>query len=94
MVLAGTFMTFLDFFIVNVALPSIQHDLHAGPAAIQLVVAGYGLTFAAGWATCTGGGGCSRSAWPCSPSLRAPLRARPERHVPGHRPGPAMIGGT
>jgi len=50
-VLAGTFMTFLDFFIVNVALPSIQHDLHAGPAAIQLVVAGYGLTFAAGMIT-------------------------------------------
>ncbi len=50
-VLAGTFMTFLDFFIVNVALPSVQHDLHAGPAAIQLVVAGYGLTFAAGMIT-------------------------------------------
>jgi EmrB/QacA subfamily drug resistance transporter len=50
-VLAGTFMTFLDFFIVNVALPSIQHDLRAGPAAIQLVVAGYGLTFAAGMIT-------------------------------------------
>jgi EmrB/QacA subfamily drug resistance transporter len=50
-VLAGTFMTFLDFFIVNVALPSIQHDEHAGPAAIQLVVAGYGLTFAAGMIT-------------------------------------------
>jgi EmrB/QacA subfamily drug resistance transporter len=47
-VLAGTFMTFLDFFIVNVALPSIQTQLHAGPAAIQLVVAGYGLSFAVG----------------------------------------------
>ena len=47
-VLAGTFMTFLDFFIVNVALPSIQAQLHAGPAAIQLVVAGYGLSFAIG----------------------------------------------
>ena len=47
-VLSGTFMTFLDFFIVNVALPSIQGRLHAGPAAIQLVVAGFGLAFAAG----------------------------------------------
>lgn len=47
-VLAGTFMTFLDFFIVNVALPSIHDELHAGPAAIQLVVAGYGLSFAVG----------------------------------------------
>jgi EmrB/QacA subfamily drug resistance transporter len=46
-VLIGTFMVFLDFFIVNVALPSIQHDLRAGTAAIQLVVAGYGLTLAA-----------------------------------------------
>jgi MFS family permease len=46
--LTGTFMTFLDFFIVNVALPSIQHDLHGGPAAVQLVVAGFGLTFAVG----------------------------------------------
>ena len=47
-VLAGTFMTFLDFFIVNVALPSIQSSLGAGPAAVQLVVAGYGLSFAVG----------------------------------------------
>jgi EmrB/QacA subfamily drug resistance transporter len=50
-VLTGTFVTFLDFFIVNVALPSMQHDLHAGPAAISLVVAGYGLTFAVGMIT-------------------------------------------
>jgi EmrB/QacA subfamily drug resistance transporter len=47
-VLAGTFMTFLDFFIVNVALPSIQTELNAGPGAVQLVVAGYGLSFAVG----------------------------------------------
>jgi EmrB/QacA subfamily drug resistance transporter len=47
-VLAGTFMTFLDFFIVNVALPSLQRDLHAGPDAVQLVVAGFGLAFAVG----------------------------------------------
>lgn len=47
-VLAGTFITFLDFFIVNVALPSIQAELNAGPAVVQLVVAGYGLSFAIG----------------------------------------------
>ena len=41
-------MTFLDFFIVNVALPSVQSDLHAGPAMIQFVVAGYGIAFAVG----------------------------------------------
>ncbi len=47
-VLAGTFMTFLDFFIVNVALPSVQSELHAGSATVQLVVAGYGIAFAVG----------------------------------------------
>jgi EmrB/QacA subfamily drug resistance transporter len=47
-VLTGTFMVMLDFFIVNVALPSIQAGLHAGAAAIQLVVASYGLTLAVG----------------------------------------------
>src|SRR6185312_13796470 len=35
-VLTGTFMVVLDFFIVNVAMPAMQSDLHAG----------YGLTFA------------------------------------------------
>ena len=47
-VLTSTFMVLLDFFIVNVALPSIQGGLHAGAAAVQLVVASYGLTFAIG----------------------------------------------
>lgn len=37
----------LDFFIVNVAIPSVQDDLHAGPAAIQSIVAGFGLAYAA-----------------------------------------------
>lgn len=45
--LAGTFLTVLDFFIVNVALPSMQADLHADPAAIEWVVAGYALASAA-----------------------------------------------
>ena len=45
-VLAGTFMVVLDFFIVNVAMPVMQADLHAGSGAIEWVVAGYGLTFA------------------------------------------------
>ncbi|MFZ1994436.1 MAG: MFS transporter, partial [Solirubrobacteraceae bacterium] len=43
-ILAGTFMVVLDFFIVNVALPSIQGHLHASNGAIEWVVAGYGLT--------------------------------------------------
>jgi EmrB/QacA subfamily drug resistance transporter len=46
-ILCGTFVYVLDFFIVNVALPSIQRSLAASPAAIEWVVAGYGLTSAA-----------------------------------------------
>jgi MFS family permease len=45
--LAGAFMVVLDFFIVNVALPSVAHDLGAGESALEWVVAGYGLAFAA-----------------------------------------------
>jgi EmrB/QacA subfamily drug resistance transporter len=45
--MAGTAMIVLDFFIVNVALPSMQLRLHASDGAIEWVVAGYGLTFAA-----------------------------------------------
>ena len=45
-VLAGTFMVVLDFFIVNVALPSIQSSLNASSGAIEWIVAGYGLTTA------------------------------------------------
>jgi EmrB/QacA subfamily drug resistance transporter len=44
-------MALLDFFIVNVALPSIQSGLHASRAAVQLIIAGYGLTFATGMIT-------------------------------------------
>ncbi|SFC98472.1 Major Facilitator Superfamily protein [Nocardioides terrae] len=43
--LSGTFLVVLDFFIVNVALPSIQGDLGAGDSALEWLVAGYGLTF-------------------------------------------------
>jgi EmrB/QacA subfamily drug resistance transporter len=45
--LAGAFMVVLDFFIVNVALPSIATDLGAGESSLEWIVAGYGLTFAA-----------------------------------------------
>ncbi len=43
-VLAGIFMVVLDFFIVNVAMPELEADLGAGPAALQWIVAGYSLT--------------------------------------------------
>jgi len=45
--LAGVFLNVLDFFIVNVALPSIERDLHATATALEWVVAGYGLTYGA-----------------------------------------------
>ncbi|HZR48023.1 MAG TPA: MFS transporter [Streptosporangiaceae bacterium] len=46
-IMCGTFVFILDIFVVNVALPSIQHSLGASPGAIEWVVAGYGLTMAA-----------------------------------------------
>ena len=49
--LAATFMSALDIFIVNVAIPALQGDLHAGTAAVQWVVAGFGLAVATGLIT-------------------------------------------
>ncbi len=42
----GYFMVILDTMVVNVALPSLGHDLHAGVSALQWVVAGYTVMFA------------------------------------------------
>jgi EmrB/QacA subfamily drug resistance transporter len=50
-VLIAPFMVVLDFFIVNVAIPSMQSRLHAGSGAVEWVIAGYGLTFAIGLIT-------------------------------------------
>jgi MFS family permease len=44
--MTGTFMFVMDFFILNVALPSIQHGLRAGESAIEWIVAGYALSTA------------------------------------------------
>jgi len=44
--LVGAFMALLDVFIVLVAAPAIQRGLHASAAEIQLVLAGYQLTYA------------------------------------------------
>ncbi|MFC4006446.1 MFS transporter [Nonomuraea purpurea] len=49
--LSAWFMAQFDFFVVNVAAPSIDRDLHTGPAALELVVAGYAFTYAAGMIT-------------------------------------------
>jgi EmrB/QacA subfamily drug resistance transporter len=48
LLLTGVFITILDFFIVNVAIPAIQLDLGAGDAAVEWVVAGYGLAYGSG----------------------------------------------
>ncbi len=45
-ILSAAFLVGLDFFVVNVAIPSIQADLHATFAQIQLVIASYGLSYA------------------------------------------------
>ena len=45
-VLTSVFVQLLDISIVNVAIPSIQSDLGATTASIQLVLAGYQLAFA------------------------------------------------
>src|SRR4051794_20976933 len=47
----ATFMLLLDVTIVNVALPSIERDLHAGFSDLQWVVDAYALTLAAGLLT-------------------------------------------
>jgi len=47
-VLTGTFVVTLDFFIVNVAIPATQADLRASDGAMQLVIAAYGIALAAG----------------------------------------------
>ncbi|MGF1425690.1 MFS transporter [Kitasatospora sp. LaBMicrA B282] len=50
-ILLATFMASFDYMVVNVAAPSLAHDLHAGQAALELVVGGYGFTYAAGLIT-------------------------------------------
>ena len=45
--LAGAFMPIMDFFITNVALPSIDATLRASSAELELVIAGYGVAYAA-----------------------------------------------
>src|SRR3954451_17477930 len=54
-VIVGSIMSILDTTIVNVALATLQRDLHASIAHIQWVVTGYMLALAAvipvtGWA--------------------------------------------
>ena len=45
-VLTGQFMALLDASVVNVAAPSIHASLHASGAGLQLIIAGYVITYA------------------------------------------------
>src|ERR1700749_3122716 len=42
----GTFMTYLDNNVVNVALPSIQRDLHLSISGLEWIASAYILVFA------------------------------------------------
>ena len=50
-ILVAMFMAMFDYFVVNVAASSLQHDLHAGDAALELIVGGYGFAYASGLIT-------------------------------------------
>jgi EmrB/QacA subfamily drug resistance transporter len=47
LICTAQFVLQLDFSIVNVALPSIQRQLHVTPASLQWIITGYALTFGA-----------------------------------------------
>ncbi|WP_330183147.1 MFS transporter [Nocardia sp. NBC_01503] len=50
-ILTAMFMAMFDWFVINVAASSLQHDLGAGEAALELVVGGYGFAYASGLIT-------------------------------------------
>src|SRR3984957_7231008 len=45
LIMVASFMVVLDFTIVNIALPSIEHDLGLRTSAVQWVVTGYAIAF-------------------------------------------------
>jgi len=45
LILVAAFMVVLDFSIVNVALPSIERELHMPPDGVQWIVTGYAISF-------------------------------------------------
>jgi EmrB/QacA subfamily drug resistance transporter len=50
-VLMAMFMAGFDIWAVNVAAPSLQHDLHVSNASLQLIVGGYAFMYASGMVT-------------------------------------------
>src|SRR6478752_4517280 len=51
-ILIGPFLGVIDFFIANIGVPSIRISLGASFSEIELVIAGYGLTYAVCLITC------------------------------------------
>jgi len=45
LILVASFMVVLDFTIVNIALPSIEHDFRVDTSVVQWVVTGYAIAF-------------------------------------------------
>ena len=72
---AASFLDVVDASIVNVALPSIRHQLHFSVQSLQWVLSGYLLTYGGFLllggraADLLGGGACS---WPGLRYLRCP----------------------
>lgn len=50
-ILIAMFMAGFDIWAVNVAAPSLQHDLYVSDAALQLIVGGYAFMYASGMVT-------------------------------------------
>ena len=51
-ILSGFALSIADIFIVNVALTTIGRDLHASDSGLELVVSGYGITYALALVMC------------------------------------------
>ena len=84
----GQLMMVLDATIVNVALPSIQHDLHFSQGNLTWVIDAYLITFG-GFLLLAGRMGDLRRPQE-SLSLRArPVHRRLDLLRPGHQPGDA-----
>ncbi len=49
--LVAMFMAQFDLYVVNVAVPLLQHALHADQGALELIVGGYAFTYASGLIT-------------------------------------------
>jgi MFS family permease len=45
-ILFGQLLTIMDIFIINVSIPSIQHDIHASNGEMQLMISAYLIGFA------------------------------------------------